>query len=143
MLDFIIQGCYFCHFYFSKYNIIPYYKRFIFLCKLYIFLTLYCSPSININTPYSLVGKLKKRDLCRTKVLTAIFFSFSETVHPLVSQKKVSMNCSWAKGFRALWKGRLFLFSRCIGKKMEGLNNGSGYWSKFWKLIDTINCTTL
>ena len=44
-------------------------------------------------------------------------FSLSESVHPLVPQKKVSMNCSWAKVFRALWKGRFFLFSSCIGKK--------------------------
>ena len=31
-------------------------------------------------------------------------FSFSESVglHPLVPHKKVSMNCSWAKVFRAL-----------------------------------------
>ena len=45
--------------------------------------------STSIQPPQLQSGSITpKMNVCGTKVLTAIFFSFSESAHPLVPQKK-------------------------------------------------------
>ena len=49
-----------------------------------------------------------------------MFFGIST---PSIAQEKSLNELLLGKIFRALWKGRFFLFSHRIGKKVEGLNN--------------------
>jgi len=45
------------------------------------------------------------------------YFSFSESVHPQVSQKKSLHELLLGKIFRALWKGRFSSLALVLGKK--------------------------
>ena len=71
-------------------------SRFISITLKFATLTHHCNKHIQSGR------KTPKRDLCATKVLTAIFLVFRNQYTLQWPRKKVSMNCSWAKVFRAL-----------------------------------------